>query len=117
MCHAASEMGEVNAACCAAGKLVGDTLLAAAFVSYAGPFTLPFRKRLVEEQWAPDLVARNIPLTEGFQPLHMLASDALKVREFLWHLTQPVIWCCASMSARRQRTTTHCLARPHVSSH
>ena len=62
-----------------AGKLVGDTLLAAAFVSYAGPFTLPFRKRLVEEQWAPDLVARNIPLSEGFHPLGMLASDASKV--------------------------------------
>ena len=66
-----------------AGKLVGDTLLAAAFVSYAGPFTLPFRKRLVEEHWMPDLVARSIPLTEGFHPLHMLASDASKVRDGL----------------------------------
>ncbi len=66
-----------------AGKLVGDTLLAAAFVSYAGPFTLPFRRRLVEEQWTPDLVARSIPLSDGFQPLHMLASDASKVREGL----------------------------------
>ena len=64
----------------AAGKLVGDTLLAAAFVSYSGPFTIPFRKRLVEEQWGPDLVARGIPLTPGRHPLNLLASDAAKVR-------------------------------------
>ena len=62
---------------------MGDTLLVAAFVSYAGPFTLPFRKRLVEEQWAPDLVARSIPLSEGFHPLSMLASDASKVLPFI----------------------------------
>lgn len=66
----------------AAGKLVGDTLLAAAFVSYAGPFTIPFRKRLVEEQWGPDLAARGIPLTLGRHPLELLAGDAAKVHTF-----------------------------------
>lgn len=40
-----------------AGKLVGDALLAAAFVSYAGPFTIPFRNSLVQERWLPDLVS------------------------------------------------------------
>ena len=58
---------------------MGDTLLAAAFVSYAGPFTLPFRKALVEEQWGPDLAARGITLTAGVQPMDLLASDAAKV--------------------------------------
>ena len=77
-----------------AGKLVGDTLLAAAFVSYAGPFTLPFRKRLVEEQWAPDLVARNIPLSEGFHPLGMLASDASKVLPAMPQHTRAVYTHC-----------------------
>lgn len=63
----------------AAGKLVGDSLLAAAFVSYAGPFNMEFRKRLVTEKWLPDLTERQIPLTPGFMPLDMLADESSKV--------------------------------------
>lgn len=63
-----------------AGKLVGDVLLAAAFVSYAGPFNMEFRKRLVTEKWLPDLTERQIPLTTGFMPLDMLADESSKVR-------------------------------------
>ena len=62
-----------------AGKLVGDALLAAAFVSYAGPFNMEFRKRLVAEKWLPDLTERQIPLTPGFMPLDMLADESSKV--------------------------------------
>ena len=62
-----------------AGKLVGDALLAAAFVSYAGPFNMEFRKRLVTEKWLPDLTERQIPLTPGFMPLDMLADESSKV--------------------------------------
>ncbi len=62
------------------GKLVGDTLLAAAFVSYAGPFSIPFRKALVQEKWLPDLHERAIPLSAGITPLDILSSDAAKAR-------------------------------------
>ena len=62
------------------GKLVGDALLAAAFVSYAGPFNMEFRKRLVMEKWLPDLTERQIPLTTGFLPLDMLADESSKVQ-------------------------------------
>ena len=58
---------------------MGDSLLSAAFVSYAGPFTIPFRNSLVVERWLPDLIQRGIPMTEGFMPLQLLTSDALKV--------------------------------------
>ena len=68
--------------CSAAGKLVGDALLAAAFVSYAGPFNMEFRKRLVTEKWLPDLTERQIPLTSGFMPLDMLADESSKVNRF-----------------------------------
>ncbi len=64
---------------CLTGKLVGDVLLAAAFVSYAGPFNMEFRKRLVTEKWLPDLTERQIPLTSGFMPLDMLADESSKV--------------------------------------
>ena len=72
----------------AAGKLVGDVLLAASFVSYAGPFSMPFRKDLVTEKWLPDLVQRGIPMTAGVMPLHTLADDTKKVQT-------PSYPCCA----------------------
>lgn len=65
--------------CLLAGKLVGDVLLAASFVSYAGPFNMQFRKGLVTEKWLPDLTERGIPMTLGVMPLHMLADDTKKV--------------------------------------
>lgn len=35
--------------------LVGDVLLASAFISYIGPFTSTYRKELLEQQWVPYL--------------------------------------------------------------
>mmetsp|Transcript_25005 Transcript_25005/g.85566 ORF Transcript_25005/g.85566 Transcript_25005/m.85566 type:complete len:4525 (+) Transcript_25005:136-13710(+) len=64
----------------AEGKLVGDVLLAAAFVSYAGPFTTKFRNQLTSEKWAPDLKEREIPMTEGIMPLDVLCDDALRAQ-------------------------------------
>lgn len=51
------------------GMLVGDVLLAAAFVSYAGPFNMAFRQQLVVERWLPDIVARGIPISAGARAL------------------------------------------------
>ena len=59
---------------------MGNVLLAAAFVSYAGPFNLAFRRALVHEKWLPDLQERAIPLTPGVMPLDVLTTDAMKVR-------------------------------------
>jgi len=59
---------------------VGDSLLAAAFVSYVAPFTMEFRKDLVTEKWIPDLQQRLISITPGRLPIEMLASDTDKVR-------------------------------------
>ena len=47
-------------------------LLAAAFVSYAGPFTSKFRAGLIDD-WIKFLKERQTPMTEGI-------SDPLKVR-------------------------------------
>ena len=46
--------------------LVGDTMLAAAFVSYIGAFNQKFRLGLWKDLWLPDLIQRQIPLTEGW---------------------------------------------------
>ena len=55
-------------------------LLAAAFVSYAGPFNMFFRAQLVDQRWLPDLLERGIPSTQGIRPLDMLTDDTAKAK-------------------------------------
>jgi len=55
--------------------LTGDMLLAAAFVSYAGPFTSKFRAGLIED-WIKFLKERQMPMTQGI-------NDPLKVCEIV----------------------------------
>ena len=57
-------------------RFVGDVLLAAAFVSYVGAFSLTLRTSLVLEKWIPDMIERKLPMSEGIQPLDMLATSA-----------------------------------------
>lgn len=63
----------------AAGKLVGNVLLAAAFASYAGPFDMASRLRLVQVVWLPDLQQRAIPMTAAVLPLDVLTNSSVKV--------------------------------------
>ncbi|GBG28212.1 Dynein heavy chain 2, axonemal [Hondaea fermentalgiana] len=56
--------------------LVGDSLLAAAFVSYIGAFDSVTRSSLWRDIWTNDILSREIPLTEGVTPLSVLAADS-----------------------------------------
>jgi dynein heavy chain len=60
--------------------LVGDVLLACAFISYLAPFTKPFRDELIRDHWMPYLQkAANgapVPMSASADPLKMLASEA-----------------------------------------
>lgn len=67
-------------ACSQADLLIGDVLLAAAFVSYCGPFNMMFRNSLVTDKWLVDLTAKQIPMTPGVLPLDMLTSDTEKAQ-------------------------------------
>lgn len=62
---------------CMLASQVGDVLLAAAFVSYAGPFNTTIRQQLVDQKWRPDLVERCIPLSDGIKPLDLLTGRLL----------------------------------------
>lgn len=62
-----------------AETLIGDALLAAAFVSYAGAFNATLRQHLVEECWVPDAQKRKIPQAQGVGPLDLLTTGALQV--------------------------------------
>lgn len=72
-----------------AGNLVGDALLSAAFVSYAGPFTMPFRVTLAIEQWLPDLVQRGIPLSTDWKPMSLIADDRSKAGRSRPYVSNP----------------------------
>jgi len=56
--------------------MIGNALVSAAFVSYIGPFSYPFRVRLWSQTWIPDIIEKKIPFTEGVDPLTVLANDA-----------------------------------------
>ena len=62
------------------GRLVGDVLLASAFVSYAGPFNMPFRVKLVSEKWMPDLIERKIPMSDEITPIKVLANQTIMAK-------------------------------------
>ena len=55
--------------------LTGDCMLAAGFVSYVGAFDQELREELWKNQWTPDLVNQNIPMTDGSDPLSMLTDE------------------------------------------
>jgi dynein heavy chain len=57
-------------------QLIGDTLIASAFVSYIGAFGAVFRKMLMEEIWGPNMVEKEVPTTEGLVVLDILSDIA-----------------------------------------
>lgn len=59
-------------------SVIGDALLAAAFVSYIGAFSAKLRNELWRNTWLPDLKAKQIPLTDDIEPLKVLTTEAIK---------------------------------------
>jgi dynein heavy chain len=60
--------------------LVGDCLLASAFISYIGPFTKSYREKLMDETLCPLVatppVGAAIPMTEDIETIGLLCTDA-----------------------------------------
>ena len=56
-------------------SFIGDCLLASAFVGYISPFNANFRNSLTV-QWLEDIKQRQIPFTEGIDPLKVLTDEA-----------------------------------------
>ncbi|MEW5313998.1 MAG: hypothetical protein WDW38_005527 [Sanguina aurantia] len=61
--------------------LAGDAIVAAAFMSYAGPFPSEFRDELVRQTWLPQVKALGIPASEHFDFAAFLA-DPKNVRDW-----------------------------------
>ncbi|TGZ71294.1 hypothetical protein CRM22_002727 [Opisthorchis felineus] len=62
--------------------LLGDSLIAAAFLCYLGPFTSEFRDRLLCKEWLIPMIQDEIPVTEDLQVNNILATE---VEVALWN--------------------------------
>jgi dynein heavy chain, axonemal len=60
--------------------LIGDVLLASAFISYIGPFTKSYRNQLINEKWVPFMQTaaggESIPMSVDANPRNILTNDA-----------------------------------------
>ncbi len=56
-------------------ELVGDCLLAAAFMCYTGALNWEMRNDLIYNAWKADVVAQSIPMSRDFRLERLLASD------------------------------------------
>lgn len=56
--------------------VVGDVLLASAFVSYVGPFSKKFREIIIEKEFVTFFKKNNIPSSAANNPLEILTDDA-----------------------------------------
>jgi dynein heavy chain len=59
------------------GRLVGDVLIACAFLSYCGPFNQTFRIQMVND-WKKDLQRRGIPVTDDVDVIGLLVRLIFK---------------------------------------
>lgn len=57
------------------GHIVGDVLLASAFVSYVGPFNKFFRDKIIAD-FKNYFNINNIPLGAGVEPISLLTDEA-----------------------------------------
>lgn len=55
--------------------LLGDCLISAAFLSYAGAFSFDFRKEMIYQMWVNDVQGRGIPLSQPFRLENLLTEE------------------------------------------
>lgn len=56
-------------------RLLGDCLLASAFLSYLGAFTWDFRRDMFRGEWEKDVLSREIPVSQPFKLDTFLTND------------------------------------------
>jgi len=58
------------------GLLIGDVLMASAFISYAGPFSKQYRQIMMEGEFLKYFNANNIPRSAICDPVRLLSDEA-----------------------------------------
>jgi len=68
--------GQVNELTKLASLLIGNCLLASAFVGYISPFSSRLRKELWSESWTHEITETKIPITPAVDPLDVLCDES-----------------------------------------
>jgi len=73
-------------------NLLGDVLLCSGVIAYLGPFTIPYRKEVVEE-WQKGCVEKRIPSSEGLFDLQEIIGEGgcATVRRARWQGTMVAV--------------------------
>jgi len=56
--------------------LVGDILMASAFISYTGPFNKKFREQLIKVEFVKYFKDNQIPCSANINPIKLLTDEA-----------------------------------------
>lgn len=56
-------------------QLIGNCLLNASFLTYAGPFSLEYRKNIIFKNWFNNIVKLKIPIDLNFNLENELISE------------------------------------------
>lgn len=56
--------------------LVGDVLISAAFISYAGPFSKNFRNSIINTDFKSYVLKKHIPVSKDLDPVSLLVTEA-----------------------------------------
>ena len=59
------------------GRLFGDCILSASFLSYAGAFTTDYRTEIIYDKFLADVLERGIPTSSPYRLEGLLTSDAV----------------------------------------
>ena len=57
--------------------LVGDVLIASAFVSYAGPFNKKFRDVMIKENFLKFMKEQKVPMSAASDPVKILTDESI----------------------------------------
>ncbi|XP_011310250.1 dynein heavy chain 10, axonemal [Fopius arisanus] len=55
--------------------IIGNSLLSAGFLSYAGPFSYEFRNQMVYDDWQRSILEKSIPLSQSYRIENQLTND------------------------------------------
>eukprot|EP00965_Chrysotila_dentata_P196733 6177762-Pleurochrysis_carterae.AAC.2 len=66
--------------------LIGDSLLAAAFVAYAGPFTQAYRHAVCQDVCVGDMLRRSIPISAAVDAAQVLSDARSEMTWQRWQL-------------------------------